>query len=118
MRSLFVNADAFKTIIKDGSPSQQPAVWLQTGTRQSFLQILYIHIQICVYTDYRVKLSCVQEAFKQMHITPFSGLIAALNYTHRDLKLEPRAEAQQCFQTLYDLIKVIIQILFRVFKDV
>lgn len=42
------------------------------------------------------------KAFKQMHITPFSGLIAALNYTHRDLKLEPRAEAQQCFQTLYD----------------
>lgn len=62
----------------------------------------------------------MQEAFKQMHITPFSGLIAALNYTHRDLKLKPhaRAEAQQCFQTLYDLIKVIIQILFRVFKDV
>lgn len=113
MRSLFVNADAFKTIIKDGSPSQQPAVWLQTGTRQSFLQILYIHIQICVYTDYRVKLSCVQEAFKQMHITPFSGLTAALNCTHRDLKLQPRAraEAQQCFQTLYDLIKVILQIL-------
>lgn len=82
---------------------------LQSDCKQK--QTLYIHRQICVYTDDRVKLSCVQEAFKQMHITPFSGLTAALNYTHRDLKLKPRAETQQCFQTLYDLIKVILQII-------